>query len=48
MRLMSGLDAGQRRIVLAVCVVATFLLTLNAAFNYLLSPILETFSPSET
>lgn len=48
MRLMSGLDAGQRRIVLAVCVVATFLLTLNAAFNYLLTPILETFSPSET
>jgi MFS family permease len=45
---MSGLDQRQRRIVLSVCIVAAFLLTLSAAFNYLLSPIVQTFDPSET
>ena len=48
MRFAAGLDPSQRKIVIGVSLVAAFLLTVSASFNYLLSPILETFNASET
>lgn len=48
MRFAAGLNPTQRRIVVGVSLIAAFLLTVSASFNYLLAPILETFDASET
>jgi len=46
-KLTSALTAGDRRLVVALCVAAAFALTLSTAFNYLLAPIQEEFDPSD-
>jgi MFS transporter, DHA2 family, multidrug resistance protein len=48
MRFAPGLDLAQRRLVIAISVVGAFLLTMNASFNYVLGPIVESFGASNS